>query len=130
MGTAVFQKIGECVPVEQLIATGMENKTNFNNALFGAGTFKRGQLVKLTKGVASAYDPEAAFAAGERFAIVKDDFTVEAAKEKETQQQEKHLVYVTGSFYRDTVEAIADKTISLADELEMNAEGIYFNMHL
>ena len=123
MGTAVFQKIGECVPVDQLIATGKENKTNVNNALFGAGTFKRGQLVKLTKGVASAYDPEAPFAAGERFAVVKDDFVVEDGNEK-------HLVYVTGSFYRDTVEDIAGKEISLADELEMNAEGIYFNMHL
>lgn len=124
MGTAVFQKIGECVPVDQLVATGMENKSNFNNALFGKGTFKRGQLVKLTKGVASAYDPDATFAAGERFAIVKDDFEVEG------DSNEKHLVYVTGSFYRDTVEAIAEKEISLADELEMNAEGIYFNMHL
>ena len=124
MGTAVFQKIGECVPVDQLIATGEENKTNVNNALFGAGTFKRGQIVKLTKGVASAYDPEATFAAGERFAVVKDDFVVEGP------ENEKHLVYVTGSFYRDTVEAIAEKEVSLADELEMNAEGIYFNMHL
>lgn len=123
MGTAVFQKIGENVPVDQLIATGKENKTNVNNAIFGAGTFKRGQLVKLTKGVASAYDPEASFAAGDRFAIVKDDFVVE-------DDNEKHLVYVTGSFYRDTVEDIAGKEISLADELEMNAEGIYFNMHL
>ena len=123
MGTAVFQKIGECVPVDQLIATGKENKTNVNNALFGAGTFKRGQLVKLTKGVASAYDPDAVFAAGDRFAVVKDDFVVEDGNEK-------HLVYVTGSFYRDTVEDIAGKEISLADELEMNAEGIYFNMHL
>lgn len=123
MGTAVFQKIGECVPVDQLIATGKENKTNVNNALFGAGTFKRGQLVKLTKGVASAYDPEASFAAGDRFAIVKDGFVVKS-------ENEKHLVYVTGSFYRDTVEDIAGKEISLADELEMNAEGIYFNMHL
>lgn len=124
MGTAVFQKIGECVPVDQLIATGKENKTNVNNALFGAGTFKRGQLVKLTKGVASAYDPEVTFAAGERFAVVKDDFVVKGS------EKEKHLVYVTGSFYRDTVEAIAEKEVSLADELEMNAEGIYFNMHL
>ena len=124
MGTAVFQKIGECVPVDQLIATGEENKTNVNNALFGAGTFKRGQIVKLTKGVASAYDPEATFAAGERFAVVKDDFVVEGP------ENEKHLVYVTGSFYRDTVEDIAEKEVSLADELEMNAEGIYFNMHL
>ena len=124
MGTAVFQKIGENVPVDQLIATGKENKTNVNNALFGAGTFKRGQLVKLTKGVASAYDPETSFAAGERFAVVKDDFVVEGP------ENEKHLVYVTGSFYRDTVEDIAGKEISLADELEMNAEGIYFNMHL
>lgn len=123
MGTAVFQKIGENVPVDQLIATGKENKTNVNNAIFGAGTFKRGQLVKLTKGVASAYNPEASFAAGDRFAIVKDDFVVE-------DDNEKHLVYVTGSFYRDTVEDIAGKEISLADELEMNAEGIYFNMHL
>lgn len=123
MGTAVFQKIGENVPVDQLIATGKENKTNVNNALFGAGTFKRGQLVKLTKGVASAYNPEASFAAGDRFAIVKDDFVVDG-------DNEKHLVYVTGSFYRDTVEDIAGKEISLADELEMNAEGIYFNMHL
>lgn len=123
MGTAVFQKIGENVPVDQLIATGKENKTNVNNAIFGAGTFKRGQLVKLTKGVASAYDPEASFAAGDRFAIVKDDFVVKG-------DNEKHLVYVTGSFYRDTVEDIAGKEISLADELEMNAEGIYFNMHL
>lgn len=124
MGTAVFQKIGECIPVEQLIATGKENKSNFNNALFAKGTYKRGQLVKLTKGVASAYDPEATFAAGDRFAVVKDDFEVEG------DSNEKHLVYVTGSFYRDTVEEIAGKTISLADELEMNAEGIYFNMHL
>ena len=124
MGTAVFQKIDECVPVDQLVATGMENKSNFNNALFGAGTFKRGQLVKLTKGVASAYDPAATFAAGERFAIVKDGFEVKG------DSNEKHLVYVTGSFYRDTVEAIAEKEVSLADELEMNAEGIYFNMHL
>ena len=123
MGTAVFQKIGENVPVDQLIATGKENKTNVNNAIFGAGTFKRVQLVKLTKGVASAYDPEASFAAGDRFAIVKDDFVVKG-------DNEKHLVYVTGSFYRDTVEDIAGKEISLADELEMNAEGIYFNMHL
>ena len=123
MGTAVFQKIGENVPVDQLIATGKENKTNVNNAIFGAGTFKRGQLVKLTKGVASAYDPDAVFAAGDRFAVVKDGFVVEDGNEK-------HLVYVTGSFYRDTVEDIAGKEISLADELEMNAEGIYFNMHL
>ena len=123
MGTAVFQKIGESIPVDQLIATGKENKCNSNNALFGAGTYKRGQLVKLTKGVASAYDPEASFAAGDRFAIVKDDFVVKG-------DNEKHLVYVTGSFYRDTVEDIAGKEISLADELEMNAEGIYFNMHL
>lgn len=123
MGTAVFQKIGENIPVDQLIATGKENKCNSNNALFGAGTYKRGQLVKLTKGVASAYNPEASFAAGDRFAIVKDDFVVES-------ENEKHLVYVTGSFYRDTVEDIAGKEISLADELEMNAEGIYFNMHL
>ena len=123
MGTAVFQKIGENVPVDQLIATGKENKTNVNNAIFGAGTFKRGQIVKLTKGVASAYNPEASFAAGDRFAIVKDDFVVKDGNEK-------HLVYVTGSFYRDTVEDIAGKEISLADELEMNAEGIYFNMHL
>ena len=123
MGTAVFQKIGENVPVDQLIATGKENKTNVNNAIFGAGTFKRGQLVKLTKGVASAYDPDAVFAAGDRFAVVKDGFVVEDGNEK-------HLVYVTGSFYRDTVEDIAGKEISRADELEMNAEGIYFNMHL
>ena len=123
MGTAVFQKIDENVPVDQLIATGKENKTNVNNAIFGAGTFKRGQLVKLTKGVASAYDPDAVFAAGDRFAVVKDGFVVEDGNEK-------HLVYVTGSFYRDTVEDIAGKEISLADELEMNAEGIYFNMHL
>ena len=123
MGTAVFQKIGENIPVDQLIATGKENKCNSNNALFGAGTYKRGQLVKLTKGVASAYDPDAVFAAGDRFAVVKDDFVVEDGNEK-------HLVYVTGSFYRDTVEDIAGKEISLADELEMNAEGIYFNMHL
>ena len=123
MGTVVFQKIGECVPVEQLIATGKENKCNTNYALFGAGTFKRGQLVKLVKGVAKAYDPDDAFAAGDRFAIVTDDF-------EETGTNVKHLVYVTGSFYRDTVEAIAGKTVSVADELEMNAEGIYFNMHL
>ena len=124
MGTAVFQKIGENIPVDQGIATGMEHKCNSNFALFASGTYKRFQIVKITKGVASAYDPEASFAAGDRFAVVKDSFVVEGS------EKVKQLVYVTGSFYRDTLEKVTEKEVSLADELEMNAEGIYFNMHL
>ena len=123
MGTAVFKKIGECVPVEQLLATGKENRTNINFATFGVGEYKRGQLVKLAKGVVTAYNPEAEFSAGDRFAIVKEDLAVKEGTQKAT-------VYVTGSFYRDTLEGIAEKTISLADELEMNAEGIFLTAHL